>query len=673
MKAPVDWIRELVPECKASPDRLAKMLTFSGTEVEGVEKVGKGKVLQCAVTSNRVDCLGVVGIARDVAAVAKKPLVVPDCEVAFAGPPTRDRLRVTVEAQDFCPRYCAFVIEDLKVGPSPDWLRERLEQMGVRPINNVVDVTNYVMFELNQPLHAFDLDHLGGGAIVVRRARAGEKIAALNERTYDLQPWMGVICDAARPVAIAGVMGGLDSAVTGSTSRIVIESAWFEPLSVRRTARALALASDSSHRFERGIDASGAWRAAARAARLIIETAGGRLCADPLDADVTAKVREPIPFRTKRVREVTGANVSARRSEEVLRALGCEVAAGAEGSLIVTPPTFRADLTREIDLVEEVIRIVGLDRVPDGSGLRVRSVRTNPARRLVETLKDRLVALGFLECVTPVFLREGPPAEVAFLDEGKALSVRNPVRQGEGVIRRSLLPSLLEVRKHNQDQGNDGLRLFEVSALAFDRAGALPHQIQAAGLLVDGEFLDLKGVVESLGPRFLAGDGGAAAFAEASSPHLVRGRQLSIVREGRRLGILGVVGPALVEHYALKAAPVFCEIELSALLDSWQPVRQFRGLPRFPAVTRDLAFVVDAGRSWTELEAAIRGAGVAELESVLFFDEYRGAQVGPGKKSLALTVAFRAPDRTLTAGEVDAFVERVVANARERTGAALRS
>jgi len=230
VKAPVDWIRELVPACKASPDRLARILTFSGTEVEGIEKAGKARVLQCAVTSNRVDCLGVAGIARDVAAVARKPLVLPPCEVAYGGPRTADRLRVTVEAADFCPRYCAFVIEGLRVGPSPDWLRDRLDSMGVRPINNVVDVTNYVMFELNQPLHAFDLDRLGGAAIVVRRARAGEKIGALNEKTYALEPWMGVIADATKPVAIAGVMGGLETAVTGSTARIVIESAFFEPL-----------------------------------------------------------------------------------------------------------------------------------------------------------------------------------------------------------------------------------------------------------------------------------------------------------------------------------------------------------------------------------------------------------------------------------------------------------
>ncbi len=673
MKAPVGWIRELVPECKASPDKLAKILTFSGTEVEGIEKVGKDRVLACAVTSNRVDCLGLSGIARDVAAVVKKPFVAPDCTVAFAeGRKTRDVARVSVEAPDFCPRYCAFVIEGLKVVTSPDWLRGRLESMGVRPINNVVDVTNYVMFELNQPLHAFDLDRLSGNAIVVRRARAGEKIAALNERTYDLDPTMGVIADAVRPVAIAGVMGGLETAVTGSTTRILIESAYFEPLSVRRTGRKLALASDSSHRFERGIDAAGAWNAGCRAARLILDCAGGTLRSDPIDLDVTSKGREPIRFRTKRVREVTGANVSARRSEEVLRALGCETVPGADGTLLVTPPTFRADLAREIDLVEEVIRVVGLDRVPDGSGLRVRSVAANPGRRFAEMLKDRLVALGFLECVTPIFLPEGAPAEVAFLDQGGALAVRNPVRAGEGVIRRSLLPSLLEVRKHNQDQGNDQLRLFEVSGLAFDRPGALPHQILAAGLLVDGDFLDLKGVLESLGPRFLAGADAPPSFAPADSPHLVPGRQLAVLRGDARVGILGIVGPKLVDRYGLKAPPVWAELDLSALLSSWQPVRQFKGLPKFPAVRRDLAFVLDADRAYADLEAAIRASGVAGIESVEFFDEYRGAQIGPGKKSLALTVAFRSADRTLTTAEVDGFVERIVAAARERCGAALR-
>jgi len=398
-----------------------------------------------------------------------------------------------------------------------------------------------------------------------------------------------------------------------------------------------------------------------------------------------------VTLRPRRVREVTGANVPARRAEEVLRALGCEVAAGEGCALSVTPPTWRADLGREIDLVEEVIRVVGLDRVPDGSGLGVRSVRSNPRRRLAESLKDHLVALGFLECVTPVFLREGKPAEVAFLDEGAALAVRNPVRAGEGVIRRSLLPSLLEVRKHNQDQGNtDQLRLFEIASLAFGQPpdphatrsalrtggpgeGALPHQIQAAGMLLDGPFLDLKGVLESVAGRFLGGAEAGWSFAPVDFAYLARGGQLAVMQGGRRTGVVGVVAPVLVEAYGLAAAPTFAEIDLTALLGAWRPLRTFAGLPKFPAVRRDLAFVVDAGLTWSELQTAIRGAGAAELESVGFFDEYRGAQIGPGKKSLALTVAFRASDRTLQAAEVDALVGRIVAAAGERCGAALRA
>jgi phenylalanyl-tRNA synthetase beta chain len=670
MKLPYDWVRELVPEHKGSPEKTAEALTFSGTEVEGIEEAGGVPVLCCAVTSNRVDCLGVVGLAREIAAVRKKPLVLPDSEVVFTAPRTAERLRVEIRAPEFCPRYCAFVIEGLTVKPSPDWLRQRLEAMGVRPINNIVDVTNLVLFEQNQPLHAFDLDKLGGGTIVVRYASAGEKIVAINERSYDLQPWMGLIADRDRPVAIAGVMGGLPSAVTGSTKRIVIESASFDPASIRKTSRALALTSDSSHRFERGIDERGAYRAACRAARLILETAGGELRADPIDVDANAAAPDPsaIPLRLKRIKAVTGVAVSAARAEEILRALGCEVALGADGVLQVRPPTFRADLTREIDLVEEVIRIIGLDRVPEGTGLLVRPVARSAGRRLVETIQDRLVGIGFLECITPTFVAEGAPAEVAFLDSGTALRARNPVRAGEGVIRRSLLPSLLQVLQHNQDQGNTGLSLFEIASLAFDGPGDLPKQSMAAGLLVDAPFRTPKGVVEALGEHF----GVSFELRPGDSPHLEPGMQLAIHLRADLVGVLGVVGAKLVELYHLASAPTYCELDLTRLQAESRPSRQFRGLPKFPGVRRDLAFVVDAARTYAELESSIRSAGIDELEAVEFFDEYRGPQVGPGKKSLALTVGFRAADRTLSSPEADAFVERIVRAARERCGAALR-
>jgi phenylalanyl-tRNA synthetase beta chain len=668
MKAPNDWIRELVPEYKGSPKTTAEVLTFSGTEVENLKEIGKDGVLECAVTSNRVDCFGIAGIARDVAAVKKKRLAPPDATVAFTAPPTAERLSVTVEAPDFCPRYCAFVIEGLTVGPSPDWLVARLAKMGLKPINNVVDVTNYVLFELNQPLHAFDLDLLRGKAIVVRRARAGEKITALNEHVYELQPWMGVIADAERPVAIAGVMGGLDTAVTASTKRIVIESAWFDPASIRKSSRALGLASDSSFRFERGIDVAGAHRAACRAAKLMLEVAGGELRSDPIDAGAPVPPREPIALRLKRARDVTGTAISARRAQEILQALGCEVAEAGAGALTVTPPTWRADLTREIDLIEELIRIVGLDRVPEGSGLAVRPVAKHPGRRFAETVKDRLVSYGFLECVTPTFVPEGASAEVAFLDGGPALRARNPVRTREGVIRRSLLPSLLEVRRHNQDHGNDDLALFEVSALAFETPGALPKQIQAAGMLADRTFRDLKGIVATIGDAL----GIDLRLEPGSSPHLQPDAQGVIAAAEGPVGVIGAVAPSLVDFYKLKTPPCFCELDLTALLPGWQQHRRFKDLPRLPAVRRDFAFVVDAGRTWAELEGAIRGAGVAEVESIDFFDEYRGAQVGPGKKSLALTVAFRPATETFRPEQIEAMVARIVEAAADRCGATLR-
>ncbi len=670
MKAPLSWLRELVPDLKSSAKKVSDLFTFSGTEVEGIEKVGDDQVLQCAVTSNRVDCLGIIGLARDLAAVSKKPLKLPSFDATATGVSTRDRLQLHVEASDFCPRYVALVIEGLKVGPSPEWLVRRLESMGQKPINSIVDVTNYVLLECNQPLHAFDLDRLHGGRIVVRRARAGEKITALNGKVYDLDASMGAICDADRPVAIAGVMGGMETSVTESTRRIVIESAWFDPASIRKTSRKLALQSDSSFRFERGIDPDGMARNAMRAARLILEIAGGSLCREAIDFNEVRRTPQPITLRRQRIRSVTGVNVPSKRVEEILRALECTATPAASKDVwTVVPPSFRADLVREIDLVEEVIRIVGLEKVKESSGLRVMTVRPHPEKSLAESLRDRFVGYGFLETVTPTFVCEGAEAGVSFLTTGDVLRARNPVRAGEGVIRRSLLPSLLRVRQHNQDQGNDGLRFFEIHAAASDvRGQPLPERVPLLGFLVDGDFRDGRGVVEST-LEFL---GLSVTIAPSRSPHLEETHQVEFHVDGERLGILGVVARSLVDEFKLKRPPVYGEIDLRKVLPRWAKVRTFQGLPRFPAVVRDFAFIVDEARTFAEIEETVRATGIAELESLSFFDEYRGQQIGAGKKSLALSVVFRSATGTLTTAEVDAMHAKIVSAAASRVGARLR-
>lgn len=668
MKAPVDWLREFLPDVKSSAKSLSDLLTFSGTEVEAIEKTDAGPVLVCAVTSNRPDCLGVMGLARDLSAVTRKTFVAPPTDVAVSAPATCERATVRVDDAVFCPRYVGVVVEGVRVGPSPENVRRRLESMGARSVNNIVDVTNLVLFERSQPLHAFDLDKLVGGGVVVRRAAPGETMHALDGRTYTLAPSMGVIADASGPVAIAGVMGGERTAVDASTTRILIESACFDAPSVRRTSRSLALKSDSSHRFERGVDREGALAGALRAARLIVELAGGTVRMEPIDVRVAPIAPPVLRLSRCRVQAVTGASISASRLERVLVDLGCRVVRFDADAFDVTPPSWRADLSREIDLVEEIIRIVGLEKIPEGGGLRVVPVRLHPERTLIDAVKSRLALLGLDECVTPTFVREGRDAALAFLGTGAGLSVRNPVRAGEGAVRRSLLPSLLAVAGLNRDQGNTGLRLFECGNLAFDGGGSVPDRVPAAAALLEAGFRETKGVLEALA----AGLGVSISFGASEHAGLDAYVRQSVMLDGAVVGVIGRVAKELADERNLDPTPHFFEIDLRPFVAAWRPVKTFVGLPKFPATVRDLAFVLDEGVPYAGLVATLRAAAGPDLEDVRFFDEFRGPQVGAGRKSLAVSVVFRASTGTLAGEDVDARCRAIVDAVAAAHGGRLR-
>jgi phenylalanyl-tRNA synthetase beta chain len=684
MKLPFSELKRFVPAWSKSAEELADLLTFSGTEVEGIEDRAGDRVLECAVTSNRVDCLGWLGLARDVAAVSGSPLAANFAPPRATGGPTADVVRIDVEDAAFCPRYVGVVVEGVKVGPSPEALRLRVERAGLRPVNNVVDVSNVVMFERNQPLHAFDLDRLRGGRVVVRRGRAKETLRALNGKDYALDPSMGLICDAEGPIAIAGVMGGADSETTEKTTRVLIESAYFDPASVRKTSRKLQLRSDASYRFERGIDRAGALEAALLAATLIVEVGGGTIRSAPLDVGGVGPEPSAIRFRAARVAAVGGVDVPPEECGRILTALGCGVLAGngAADVFDVRPPAWRRDLSREIDLVEEIVRCVGLDRVPFGAGLRVMTVRPHEERALADLVRDRCVRFGLLECVTPTFVVEALEGDVAFASTAPGFKARNPIRAGEGAVRRSLLPSLLRVRAHNQDQGVDRLKLFEVANAAFDAPtqDAAVEQVPLLGALfdgiqgdktIDGDVRDARGFVEELCESL----GARPTFAapKTPSPHLRADAQLEARLSGERLGVVGLPSRALIEAFRLRSAPVYVELDLRALKKAWTPTPRFTGLPKFPAVVRDLAFVLDDATPYAALEETLRGAAPKELESIAFFDEFKGGKLGLGKKSLALTLAFRSDDATLDGSAVDGFVAALVAAAEKNLGAKLRA
>lgn len=668
MHASYNWIRDYLPEWNGTSEEMADKLTLSGTEVESGEPNGDDVIFDIGITSNRPDSLCHHGLAREVSALTGTPIKDPACEASHDGGPTSDVASVTVEDADGCPRFTARVIEGIKVGPSPDWLRNRLEVLGMRSVNNVVDVTNFVLHEMNQPLHAYDLDKLADSAIVVRRAAKGEKLKAINGTTYELDPADLVICDSRGPVGLAGVMGGLDTEVGDGTTRILMESASFHAPSVRQTSRRHALSSDASYRFERGCDRHGALRASERACRLILELCGGTLRSEPIDVGGDGPAPEPVTLRHSRVTKVCGIEVPPDRVIAILQALECRVEADGD-TLHVTPPTFRADLAREIDLVEEIIRCYGLDHLPVEAGMPIKPVPEHPVRAFRERAKDRMVALGYLETVTPDFVREGPPAEAAFLIEGDGLVVRNPVRKGEGALRRTLLPSLLTVRKHNQDHGNDDVRIFEVSNVRAAPKGDVdvPHK----GLLAwmtDGDYRDARGTAESL-LHHLGIDMTVVPF---ESSWLENGTSGQITSNGRVIGVIGQPGKRLIKDVGLKVKPTFGELDLDTARELASGPRRFSGMARFPGIVRDLAIIVADGRPYGDIEALVAEAKLAWLERMELFDVFRGKQVGQGKKSLAIRLAFRSPEGTLTSDQVDAEMGRLMTLLKERLDAEIR-
>lgn len=670
MKASYNWIRTYVPGWSGTADEMAEQLTFSGTEVEEGEPCGDDVIFEIGVTSNRPDSLCHLGLAREVAAVSGGTVDEPDCDAPHDGPPTEECASVIVEDPEGCPRFTARVIEGIKVGPSPDWLVQRLESLGMRAVNNVVDVTNFVLHEMNQPLHAYDLDKLNDARIVVRRARKGEKLVAINGDTYELEAEDLVIADSELPVGLAGVMGGLDTEVGSETTRILMESAAFHAPSVRRMSRRFQLSSDASYRFERGCDRHGALRASERACRMIIELCGGTLRSDPIDVGGDGPAPSALSLRMSEVARICGIDVPRDRAVAILRALDCVVVDGDE-TLTVTPPTFRADLTREIDLVEEVIRLHGLHHLPVEAGMPIMPVHDHEARTLRERAKDRMVALGYLETVTPDFVREAAAADASFLIEGDGLVVRNPVRKGEGALRRTLLPSLLTVRKHNQDRGNEGVRVFEVSNLRAAPASSeegVPH-LAVLAWLCDDDYRAARGVAESLLEPF----GLSLTVAPLESPWLEPGTAGAILCGETRVGVIGHPSKKLLKDVGLKVRPIFGELDLQAIGGLASDLRRFSGLARYPGVVRDLTIDVADNRPYGDIAAVVDEAGLSWLENVELVDVYRGKNVGPGKKSPTIRLSFRSGEGTLTSEQVDGEMARLMDLLKQRIDATIRA
>jgi phenylalanyl-tRNA synthetase beta chain len=627
-------------------------------------------IMEAEVTSNRPDCMGHLGVARELAAGLDRPLK-RDFMPSFTGtanPPGRELVKVAIEDPDLCSRYIGAVIKGVKVGPSPDWLQRRLRACGVRPINNIVDVTNYVVLEYAQPLHAFDLTKLGGSEIRVRRAREGEKLVCLDGIERELATGMLVIADAQRPVAIAGVIGGQETAVVAGTTDVLLEAATFSGPSIRQTSRTLGLRTEASARFERGLPPELALAGARRAASLIAELAGGTVHREW--SDVYPQPQEPvrINLRPALVDEVLGTHVPLEEAEAILKRLNFHVKVLGDGEWDVLPPVFRLDVTIPEDLVEEVGRVYGYDRVPPTLPGRRHDTWTPLAPsvdRRLDMAREVMAGAGFTETWNPALVsgRKLESLRVA----AHAMRVANALSDDMDTLRTSLLPSLVDAVALNRDRGRDDVRVYEIAAAFLARVGEKNSQpdepLRLAGVATAGNTAEsgqqaFYGMKSVLADCFEALSAPACTYQRGAAELFHPGRCAAIILEGRQLGFLGELHPTVGASLRVEGRLVAFEIDVEPVLANSRSLRA-KPLPRFPAVERDLAVVVEEHVAAGSLLAAIKESAGDLLENARAFDEYHGAQVPEGHKSIAFTLTFRSPERTLTDAEVDRVMTEI--------------
>ncbi len=645
-------------------------------------------ILDLELTPNRGDCLSMVGVAREVAALLGQRVRMPKTRVAGTGPGPGEVARVDIDAPDLCGRYVVRLFRNIRVGPSPRWMQERLRAAGVRPISNIVDITNYVMMELGQPLHAFDYDTLREGRIIVRRALKDEKLVSLDGNERRLGEEMLVIADPSGAVAVAGVMGGLATEVTGGTTSVLLESAHFNPVSIRRTSRALGLRSESSSRFEKGVDITGCLRAADRAARLLLDLGAGEVAPGVVDNYPGQAPPRTIILRPGRIEHLLGVAIPRHEAAGILDGLEFQPKVVGD-DLLVTVPGHRVDVSLEEDLVEEVARVYGYNRIPYTlpSGVSTRGART-PRQSLEASVKDCLVALGLYELVTFSFTapssldRAGVPQDSPLRN---AIRLQNPLSEEQSVMRTMLLPGLLEVLARNGSRRVTDLAVFELGKVFLPSSSdPLPAEKTVLAAAATGgapaswnrpkqyyDFYYFKGMAETLFGR--VGLAGYSLERETGNNLFHPGKAARYSIAGRPLGVVGELHPDVLENYRLPPVVVAMEIDFEMLADLAGQTGKYRPLPKFPGIERDLAVIVRQGVAARDIVRVISKFGGGMLREVSLFDVYRGKQVKEGCQSMAFTLKFQAGDRTLTDQEVNGFLAAVAGALSREFGAELRN
>lgn len=674
MYVDVDWLRSYC-DVDLETRALADRLTMAGLNVEEVFESPDGRtVLDLEITANRPDCNSYRGVARELSALTGQPTECPGPDVAAREVESWENTNITIheDARDLCPRYVGRIVRDLDVKPSPDWLRERLRSMDMEPVNNIVDITNFVLFETGQPLHAFDLDALRNRSIQVRTAREGEEIHTIQNSTHELNTDELVIADAERPVAIAGVIGGSDTEVDASTGDVLIESALFDPVRVRRTARRLGISTESSYRFERGPDPNMVEPASRRAAELMEELAGGHVEETYIDRDDRDAPEQPrsVPLRHERMERILGCELDPRRSRNILESLGFKPREEDKSSPThYSVPSWRPDVDREVDLIEEVARIYGYDQLPETPGARQTLAEPTRDDRVRDRLRTFLTGAGLTEICTFSFLTDEDRDLPTWWETGEAVGILDANHEVDRHLRRSLIPSFLDVVKTNHGYGKSDLALFEMASI-FGKNEDIDER-EVVGLLVEDDFFRLKGIVEDLVDRHLPEDvdlrveqGDHELFSGGPSARLFLDHQF--------LGQMGEVAPSYLEPFSVSGSFMVAELDYERLRKQFVLEKTYRTFSRFPPSRKDLAFLVNRDIPWRQLREIIEAGGPEVLRDIQLFDVFEGGDIPDQKKSVAVRLVFRSTERTLETEEINEWLRDIVGHVEAELPAELR-
>ena len=685
MKVLLSWLKDYV-DIELSAQEAAEILSNRGFPYEGIEVLDNDAVIDVEVTSNRGDCLGYIGVARELAAATGKELKLPKVELTESSKPASEFASVEIREPGLCQRYTARIIEGVKVGPTPDWMRNRLEAIGMRSVNNVVDATNYAMMEMGQPPHAFDYARLMGGKIIVRKAEAGEQIISIDGSKCELTTDMLVIADATYPVAVAGVMGGLDTEVNDATTTVLLEDAFFSPLSVRTTSRNLSLPSEAAFRFCRIVDIENIDWASKRTAQLMIQVSGGKAAKGVVDAYPIKPKPKQATLRLSRLKKLLGIEVPSDKVIQILTRLGFGPKQSGE-QITCSVPTWRSDVYREADLIEEVARVYGYDKIPTENAITIEVSPTDTRKKTIDAIGTYLAGCGFYETVTISFIDSRDAELFAQTDNKRHLAVKDVTRTGTNLLRQSVLPSLFGVIKTNHNVGNTPCRLFEIADTYIPaEAGKLPVEKTRLTITGDCDFRDIKGVVDGL-LKTVAADAvikfepAEINWAQAGvkviavrPPSTSSGQASSPQANNKQVGVVGMASQQVLDRFDFKNTTICgAELDLEQLLSLRAGSIKVKQLPKFPAVKRDLSLILNEDVIWADIEAAVNKKAPAELEELQFVDIFRGKSIPEGKKSVTLSLWFRDADGTLTHEAVDSFEKTILTELTSSLGAQLRT